>query len=504
MASESEGLERNAIGLTEVLFQSITHMAPAVAVALSIGFATTLALGITPLAVLLALIAVLFTAYSIGELARHLPSAGGMYTYVGKGIGSYAGWLVAWAFLLAEPIVPPLLFAAFGFYGATLLNELFGISNDYLWVPLAILCALIVWFLTFRGISLSTRTGVVLGSIEIAIFLLVSVLLVINAGSRNTLSVFTPGADGIKPALQGMVFCLLAFVGFEAAAPLAEETRDPKRTIRRAVLWSAVLIGAFYVFCYYAATVYFGPDKMADFIGANGGNPWGGMADEVLPNIGGYLVVIAILNSCLANANAGANASTRAMFSLGRSRLLPGAMAAIHPTHRTPVNAVHVQAIIGIIIAVGLGLWFGSAYPATPGPLNVYFVLGYALGLLFAGMYIAVNLAVIGYYFRFARDEFNPIKHVLVPIVGVILMIPAFVSASPGGVTIPIIDLEIPSLAEPYSFAPVVVAIWMVVGIVIGVLLYLMRREALGTVADAMGETDAPPPATEQPVPTPA
>ena len=77
MTSKSQGLERNAIGLTEVLFQSITFMAPAVAVALSIGFATTFALGLTPLAVLFALIAVLFTAFSMGELARHLPSAGG-------------------------------------------------------------------------------------------------------------------------------------------------------------------------------------------------------------------------------------------------------------------------------------------------------------------------------------------------------------------------------------------------------------------------------------------
>ena len=499
MASESPGLERDAIGLTEVLFQSITHMAPAVAVALSIGFATSLALGITPLAVLLALVAVLFTAYSIGELARHLPSAGGMYTYVGTRIGSYAGWLVAWAFLLAEPIVPPLLFAAFGFYGATLLDQLFGISNDLLWVPLAILCGAIVWFLTYRGITLSTRTGVVLGSIEIAIFLVVSLLLVVNAGSRNTASVFIPGSDGIKPALQGMVFCLLAFVGFEAAAPLAEETRDPKRTIRRAVLWSAVLIGAFYVFCYYAATVFFGPDKMADFIKANDGNPWGGMADQVLPNIGGLLVLFAILNSCLANANAGANASTRAIFSLGRSRLLPGALAAIHPTYRTPVNAVHVQGILGIVIAVGLGLWLGSAYPDTPGPLNVYFVLGYALGLLFAGMYIAVNFAVIGYYLRWQRAEFNPLKHLVVPIVGVILMIPAFLSASPGGVTIPIIDLEIASLAPPYSFAPPLVAIWMIVGVVIGLVLRASRPAALGTVGLAMGETEgdlAPAPAT--------
>ena len=108
MASQQEGLERNAIGLTEVLFQSITHMAPAVAIALSIGFATTLALRADAAGgAARARSPRLFTAYSIGELARHLPSAGGMYTYVGRGLGSFAGWLMAWAFLLAEPIVPP-------------------------------------------------------------------------------------------------------------------------------------------------------------------------------------------------------------------------------------------------------------------------------------------------------------------------------------------------------------------------------------------------------------
>ena len=98
-------LERDAIGLPEVLFQSITHMAPAVATALSIGFATTFAGRITPLAVLLAMIACLFTAYSIGQLAKHLPSAGGMYTYVTNGLGPFFGWLMAWAFALAEPLI---------------------------------------------------------------------------------------------------------------------------------------------------------------------------------------------------------------------------------------------------------------------------------------------------------------------------------------------------------------------------------------------------------------
>ena len=114
-------LERDAIGLPEVLFQSITHMAPAVATALSIGAATVFAGGLTPLAVVFAMVACLFTAYSIGQLARHLPSAGGMYTYVARGLGPFFGWLMAWAFALAEPLIAPILLAAFGFFGAAFL-----------------------------------------------------------------------------------------------------------------------------------------------------------------------------------------------------------------------------------------------------------------------------------------------------------------------------------------------------------------------------------------------
>lgn len=491
MAQQDQGLERNAIGLTEVLFQSITFMAPAVAVALSIGFATTYALGITPLAVLIALIAVLFTAFSMGELARHLPSAGGMYTYVGRGLGSFAGWVLAWTFLLASIVVPSVLFAAFGFFGASLITELTGYEQEYLWVPLTLICAGIVWWLTYRGISISTRVGVALGLIEIAIMVFVSALLIINAGSRNTISVFVPGSAGIQPALQGMVFCLLAFVGFEAAAPLAEETRDPKRNTRRAIVWSAILIGIFYVFCYYAATVYFGPDKMADFIGANDSNPWGGMAEQVLPGIGSYLVTIAILNSCLANANSGANASTRSVFALGRSRLIPAAFGTVHPTHRTPSTAIHLQAIVGIVIAVGLSLVLANQYPETPGPLNTYFTIGYAIGLSFAGMYMAVNLATIGYFWREQRAEFNWFKHLVVPILGFIFMIPAFLGVV-GGVTVPIINLELAPLVPPYSYVPPLVGIWVLIGIVIGLYLWASEREKLRSVREAMGETEEP------------
>jgi amino acid transporter len=82
-------LAREAIGLREVLFQSITHMAPAAAVAFSIIVGAPFGAGALPLAVVLALIACLLVASSIGQLARHLPSAGGFYTYVSRGLHRY-------------------------------------------------------------------------------------------------------------------------------------------------------------------------------------------------------------------------------------------------------------------------------------------------------------------------------------------------------------------------------------------------------------------------------
>jgi amino acid transporter len=487
-ASSPDGqtLERGAIGLTEVLFQSITHMAPAVATALSIGLATTLAGGITPLAVVFALVACLFTAYSMSQLARHMSSAGGMYTYVTRGLGTFFGWLMAWAFTLAEPIVPAALFAAFGFFTASFITELTGFSNDLLWLPLAIICGVVVWFLTYRGIQISTRTGVALGLIEIGIFLVLAVLLIANAETPVQASVFIPPDGNVTPAFQGFVFCILAFVGFEAAAPLGEETRDPRTTIPRAILLSCLLIGLFYVFCYYAATVYFGPARMqAEFLAFNEGNPWGGMADELLPTLGGLLVTFAIINSCLANSNAGAIASTRSIFSLGRARLLPHALAAVHPTYQTPANATHLQGVIGIGLAVVLGLAFAGYQ--SGGPITTYGFIGTSLGLLFAAMYIAVNVACIGFFLSERRDQFNPLKHVVVPVLGVIAMVLGFLSAF-GGVTIPVIDLVLPPLPEPYNYAPILVGIWMAIGVVLYVVLRGRSPEAIAELGAAVTE----------------
>jgi amino acid transporter len=254
------------------------------------------------------------------------------------------------------------------------------------------------------------------------------------------------------------------------------------------VLLSAVLIGIFYIFNMYAATVYFGPDKMlTDFYTFNNGDPWSAMAEDVLPGIGGILVIFAILNSSLANATAGANASTRVIFALGRVSLLPRWFAAVHETHRTPLNAVNFQGILGIGLAVGLGLLFQSQGQPLGGPLTVYVWIGYALGLLFAAMYVGVNLAVIGFYYRERRAEFNIVKHVVIPILGILLLIPAFLGVL-GGLTIPLFDIKLDPLKTPYDIVPPLVLAWMIGGVIAYFVVRSRTPDALTRIGDVMSE----------------
>jgi hypothetical protein len=103
------GLRRNAIGLREVLFQSITDMAPGAAIAASIPAGVAFAGGSLPLAVIFALVACLFCACSIGLLAREMPSAGSLATYAARGLHPSVGFLVAWGYVLVGFLIPPLV-----------------------------------------------------------------------------------------------------------------------------------------------------------------------------------------------------------------------------------------------------------------------------------------------------------------------------------------------------------------------------------------------------------
>ena len=468
------GLRRDAIGLREVLFQSITDMAPGAAIAASIPFGVGFAGGALPLAVVFALVASLFTAWAISQLATEIPAAGSLATYAARGIHPAAGFLVAWAYVMVGWLVAPLVLLQLGFTTAATMTTEFGWPAN-LWWPWSILGMLIVFAVGYFGIRTSARLGTILGVFEIGVFLVLAIFLVFHAGGHNTLSVFTtkyvPAGKyhGLSGVIAGSVFTVLAFLGFESAAPLAEEARNPKRTVQLAVMLSTLLIGALYVFTTYAMDVGFGPARFASF-STSGAHSWEGVARS-LYGLFWVFVFFAIINSTLANSNAGVNVASRTSFAMGRIHAFPPQFARVSDAHRSPVLAIGAGCAIGLAVMLGLGFGYD--------PGTAFGMIATALVILLVGIYLVMNVACIGYFARRAHG-FNLVSHVIVPVLGIAAFIPAWLAGA--GLKAPGLSF-IPRLTPPLSYMGPAAGIWMVIGVGYLAYLYASHRQRITDVA---------------------
>ena len=455
-------LREHSIGLWQVLFQSITHMAPAAAVAYSIYISVPDAQQALPLSVALALIACICAATAIGQLAKLWPSAGGMFTYVARSLGPGWGFLVAWLFIGFEPLVAPFLYLEFGWA----MNEVFqsevGWHYSGQWWIWLLLIAIFVLPLTYRDIRLSTTAGVILGAFEIAIFGALAIwMLISNAGDLNA-QPFNPhhAVGDWSGVFKGMVFAILAFIGFEAAAPLGEEARNPKRTVPRAVVGSAIIIGLFYVLCAYAWVFGAGFDNFVKQ--ATGADPWRDLG-KVFWSTGWILVFLAICNSIAANSNAAVNAATRVFYALARNGLAPRPLARTHPQFKTP----NVAIIWLTIFALVLGLLFGWKW----GPLTGFAMIATMAVPIVIIVYMLVAAGCIRYYLGPGRDQFNPLLHLILPVGGIVLfffpLYYQFVKAPP---------------PYPFKWANWISAAYTILGVVVTILVVWLRPSRLADV----------------------
>jgi amino acid transporter len=458
--SAAPALRRNAIGLPAALFQSITTMAPASAVAFSLGAAIPFAGGALPLTVFIALLVCALIAVNIGALAKHLPSAGGFYTYVSHGLGPQVGWLTGWFFSLTYLLIVPLQLLVLGPVADSFTQTYFHFSWG--WPVWAVIFAVIIFGLTYSGIKISADTSVVLGTIEIVVFVALALTLIVTAGGANTAAAFNPASSadprlgGWQGILHGVIFAFLAFAGFESSAPLAEETQNPRRTVPRAILYATISIGLFYVLCSYAGVVGWGFNKLGDYV-ANP-DPWGTMAGRVWGAFS-VIVILAILNSALANANSGVNAATRVLYAMGRVGTLPTPLAQINRRFQTPGVAIILTMVVGIVLT----LWPGLVY----GPTQAFGLLGIIITILILLVYMATCLAVPFYYRRELPQEFNILRHVIVPIVPAIILV------------FPIYAQFVPAPPFPYNLAAPICAAWFVIGLVIVLVMTFTARSRL-------------------------
>jgi amino acid transporter len=386
--------------------------------------------------------------------------------------------MVGWVYLFAIPAGLTLILLSLAFVVQdVMVNEDRGLgwaqSPWWLWVVLG---AVLMFVLAYRGIRLAMNAAIALGAVELVLFGALAVWMIVSNADENTLRVFDPGealGDDFDFYFKGLVLAVLVFVGFEGAAPLAEEARDPRRTVPRAIVGTTLAIGLFVIFCSYATIVGFGFGQFADAALAVG-NPWVELGD-VYWGAGWTLIFFAIVNSLLGLGNAVVNAASRIVYAMGRNGAIPDVFSKTHGVYRTP--HVAIAAIVGVgTVAALLAGWKWDLLTALG-------VAAVALTVQLMLIYIAVCAASFFFYWRERREEFSVWLHGLVPLLGTVGLVA-------------VIYYQYRPL-PPY---PVRLANWVilaVIGIGVAVMVWLARTRptALDYAERVFVESDETPPA---------
>ena len=429
-----------------------------------------------PISFLLTTIICLFIANTVAEFSRYMPSSGGYYSFATRGLGSRLGFIATWSYLIYDILGPAASSGFLGFLLSDTLQSSFGIRVP--WWIIALGAFLLIWFFTYYGVQLSLHTTALLGGAEMLIMLALAITFLIHPGPHSSYS--APLSPAFSPhhyqgILAGMVFSVLALSGFEAPAPLAQESRRPGKFVAWAVMLSLLAIGVFYVFASYASAIGWGTGDMAAF--ASGANPYYALGHK-LWGAAWWLVILAITNSAIGAGLACTNAASRVMYTMGQTGTLPVAFGRIHPVHRTPTFAIGFLQTCGLIPVLLVG------FLLEPG--HIFDFLGTIATLAAIVLYAMANIALTAYMRREHPQQFSFLRHAMVPWIGTLALVPVFfvtVYPIPGW----------PTNITPYSFVLLLVA-------GVGYMYWLCSRdpEALGRGAtklvgspiDAAGDVD--------------
>ena len=435
----SPQLRRNSLGLAELVFQGVTHIAPATNIVFTFPIIALKAGPVMPISFLLSTLVCFFIGNTVSQFSRYMPSSGGYYSFATRGLGSRSGFMATWSYIIYEILGTAGCTGFLGYLISDMVKTQFHV--DIPWWTIVLASSALIWALTHRGVQLSARVTALLGGLEMLIMLALAIAFLVHPGPGS--SYVAPLEPASSPnhfggILAGMVFSILALSGFEAPAPMAQEARLPNKFIGQAIMLSLGSIGVFYIFTSYASAIGWGTGDMAAFAGnANpyyvlGHNLWGA---------GWWFVVLAIINSAVGVGLACTNAGSRVMYTMGRAGTLPARFGRIHPTHRTPTYAIAFVQTSCIVSILLVGVLF---HPDT-----IFGFLETITTLAVIVLYVMANLALTLYMRREHRDRFTIWQHVVAPWIATLALLPVLF------VTI------VPEPGWPYNLTPYVFVVML-------------------------------------------
>jgi len=427
---------RRALTTRDLIVYGMVFMVP-IAPYSVFGFVWNDAKGMVPLAYLVGLIGMFFTAMSYAAMSRAFPLAGSVYTYAQRGLHDVAGFFSGWLILLDYILVPALLYL----FSAVALRPLLPGIPQWIWL---------VGFISFNafvnliGIEFTARVNrymLVMELATVALFVTVGLIALYGgqgAGGLTLKPVYDPHVFSVATVAGATSIAVLSFLGFDGISTLSEESRGGRGSVATATLLSLVLVGALFMLqTWIAADLARGmrfasPETAFYEIAQRAGGVW-------LRLITILAVVIA---TAIANAIAAQAAVSRILFAMARDGKLPAVLARVHPRYKTP----YVSTLTVACISLAVGLLFSERMDDLTRIVN--------FGAL--SSFLLLHLSVINHYFIRGRSG-RWLAHLASPLLGFLVI--AYV------------------LYEMDNSAKIMGACWIAIGVIYYPLLtYLLKR----------------------------
>jgi amino acid transporter len=456
-AETSQGLRRGQIGMLGVIMPGVAQIAPAFNLFFTTGLMVALAGASAPLIFLISMVGMVATASSLAQFAGVYPSAGSFITYITRAIGTKVAVAIGVITILGYII-------AFGgiyiFVGSYIVQNVFG--NPHIWgitqLTTIVYGALVVAPVVI-GLKFGVRVTVVLYVFEVLLLLAMSLTILFRGGASGlSATPFNWPSGHSTDVLLAFSLAVLAFGGFEAAAPLAEETRNPRRAVPVAVIGAVLISGVLYVLGSYALVIAFGVGH-AGALAANP-NPFHTAAKAFIPFVAPLITWI-FLSSVTSSYVAANTQTARVIFAGARGGLWSSVLAAINVRFRTPAAAA--IAFVAPSIIIGVVATAVTTPSSASGFLGTYGILGLII------MYLIANVALIVEWAKFRARGIrkNPWLWVVVPVIGVaVLAVPVWGDLRPGQ-------------ASPYNILPWLTLGLIGLGLIYALVLGAVRPQAL-------------------------
>lgn len=344
----------------------------------------------TPASVFLATIGALGLAYLVSLFARRFAGAGAIYEYLFHAAGATVGLLAGGLYFIGLPVIMGSFSIIFGILSNGFWAEHIASNAPSFWI--FSLCFLVfIGLMNYYGVRLAVRGILVLAALSAVPVLLLAAVIIAKGGAEGqSLVAFSPFHGDTSGILNGVLFALTLFIGFEAAASIAEETEKPRRSIPIAMISVVAISAAFYMIVTYAMSIGFGVSGLEAWVGSP--SPLGNLAETYVGDWLATVIGLAIIFDLVSVGLAFFVTACRGFYALSRDGFLPKALG------RTSRFGTPVGGLLAVLVIAGLTLlWAATTHlgdqVGLPNPFQAFLIMVAAGSFVIEAIYVALALA---------------------------------------------------------------------------------------------------------------